>query len=1043
MSDWAQYATAEGQAYFYNSATGETSWEAPAELTASAQAVESAAPTAVASESSAADSSWGEYFDGDGNKYYYNTVTAETSWDPPPGFKREPIEAAEPTSVATAASQQPEAATSTEADDWSTELYAETGQYYYFNKRTGLTQWEMPECLKPVEATPQTEPQTNSSNLWGAKLKSTTTKASAGQTETAARKRSINVKTNTPSTENAAMPAVTPRQTLRKGSVRSSISSPLLPVATDGNNTTASSAKDVSSTSEASISGKTTPGKLAPTPTIASTQSPLTSVRKSISRSSVSVLSDDAAALPQSSTPSAGSTASSVPAGGSKDASSKSFRPLMGVGKPDDLRNSAPATEESKSSGSDSDDARVVSSLLQEIDKYSNVDDPATHAELVKRVDGLSLEQFAEANFNFERRGLFQNKSAAEKLLAWRPELLKVSLCTLDQELNEEAVECFRHVTGFMGDRKTRKDQVEHAMSLIATVLSCPPALHTEVICQICKQLKGNPSSESRDRGWHLLLLMLASVPVAANLLPYFIAFLISWEQTNSKCAPLAKLALKASIRGCKLPARRELPMQMEIDSLRSADASTASPVIVRVYFVDNKHTMMRVDSWTTVQELHSLVARKLDLPVHVHSAFGLFQTFGPDDSRPLDTTDRILDILASWQRQNTQVYDLKFVFMMKYYFDVLGMMGSSTGSASTGSTKAFKDPTKGAANTAALGAANINAATFLPVLDMLFIQCVSDVLSSHYPCSVNDYLFLAALRLHDMYGDYPLSAVHAAFSGEDSHHGHLGHHGGHHRTHSSGTNSGSSVSIETANPDELDVIMRLCMRDATIADLLPTDLTAVFVPETLVEPRATMTHDKTARAHSNNPLRVSCARRIVALYEKCIGMTKVEARVGYISYVKSWKLYGSAYFIAESSSDADNTRMYANYPAEVILAVTPTALVVVDPHTRVAVDQFNFVDVASWGHSYNSFVLVHSGNSSSASKLAQSTGSTNGTEQKKYFKTEHGKDINEYVTAYVKVLRANSKSNPTSSNMLSSAGQFGSSDDHDTALQIMSHRSE
>jgi hypothetical protein len=69
MSDWAQYATAEGQAYFYNSATGETSWEAPAELTASAQAVESATPAGVASESSAADSSWGEYFDGDGNKY--------------------------------------------------------------------------------------------------------------------------------------------------------------------------------------------------------------------------------------------------------------------------------------------------------------------------------------------------------------------------------------------------------------------------------------------------------------------------------------------------------------------------------------------------------------------------------------------------------------------------------------------------------------------------------------------------------------------------------------------------------------------------------------------------------------------------------------------------------------------------------------------------------------------------------------------------------------------------------------------------------------
>ena len=62
-SDWIEYTTGDGQAYYYNTVTGETTWELP---------VVSKAPQ-----------TWEEYKTDDGQTYYYNTITKETSWEKP------------------------------------------------------------------------------------------------------------------------------------------------------------------------------------------------------------------------------------------------------------------------------------------------------------------------------------------------------------------------------------------------------------------------------------------------------------------------------------------------------------------------------------------------------------------------------------------------------------------------------------------------------------------------------------------------------------------------------------------------------------------------------------------------------------------------------------------------------------------------------------------------------------------------------------------------------------------------------------------------
>jgi hypothetical protein len=77
-----------GRKYFYNGETGESVWERPADETRA-----SAAPTAVDDGSftlaadldgDEADGSWEQVTDEEGFTYYYNKATGESSWERPP-----------------------------------------------------------------------------------------------------------------------------------------------------------------------------------------------------------------------------------------------------------------------------------------------------------------------------------------------------------------------------------------------------------------------------------------------------------------------------------------------------------------------------------------------------------------------------------------------------------------------------------------------------------------------------------------------------------------------------------------------------------------------------------------------------------------------------------------------------------------------------------------------------------------------------------------------------------------------------------------------
>lgn len=83
MSDWETHTDTEsGHLFYYNPVTGETTWDCP--FGQGEDVVSAVASPASSLAHSPELPEWDQYVDeGSGQAFFYNSVTGETSWDPP------------------------------------------------------------------------------------------------------------------------------------------------------------------------------------------------------------------------------------------------------------------------------------------------------------------------------------------------------------------------------------------------------------------------------------------------------------------------------------------------------------------------------------------------------------------------------------------------------------------------------------------------------------------------------------------------------------------------------------------------------------------------------------------------------------------------------------------------------------------------------------------------------------------------------------------------------------------------------------------------
>jgi hypothetical protein len=102
-------------------------------------------------------------------------------------------------------------------------------------------------------------------------------------------------------------------------------------------------------------------------------------------------------------------------------------------------------------------------------------------------------------------------------MVRWQHEPIHTSLTLLQSpESRRLAVKVFRNILAFMGDRPLSKP-LQLAQEVLEAGLAVPE-LRDEILLQLAKQLSGNPSIASGERGWVLLYLALATFPPSEDM---------------------------------------------------------------------------------------------------------------------------------------------------------------------------------------------------------------------------------------------------------------------------------------------------------------------------------------------------------------------------------------------------------------------------------------------------------------------------------------------------------------------------------------------
>jgi hypothetical protein len=384
------------------------------------------------------------------------------------------------------------------------------------------------------------------------------------------------------------------------------------------------------------------------------------------------------------------------------------------------LRKIREETRKAKEQGSDSGSASTpsVTTVTKKLNLTSFTD------VAIDQVRRMKMEEYAENHFNLNRKGMLGKRTDMDKILSFKKKLIKTSLTHLESSLSADAVQAFKNVVSFMGDRESGKDLGEHAKKLLKNTLVAPKEIRDEIYCQLVKQTRKNPNPWSCKRGWILMAICAGTFPPSEEFMPY----LMSWADENEENEDLKMYCRYVKVRLTKTREqgeRREVPTSMEMEA-----TTQRKPVVVRVFFLDGSWMSLPCESWTTVAELNEMVASRLGIKEENQEAFAAFEIAKKsEEERALDDKERVLDVLSLWQcaydterlhhkSKNSFIELYQFVYKVKFFFE-----------------PSQDDPV---------------------ATRMFYIQAVHNVIDESYPCNKEqDFVTLAALQAQEDFGDY------------------------------------------------------------------------------------------------------------------------------------------------------------------------------------------------------------------------------------------------------------------------------------------------
>ncbi|CAB3368903.1 Hypothetical predicted protein [Cloeon dipterum] len=237
-------------------------------------------------------------------------------------------------------------------------------------------------------------------------------------------------------------------------------------------------------------------------------------------------------------------------------------------------------------------------------------------------------------------------------------------------ELAEEACFMFQAILKYMGDLPSKRPR--NSSELTDYIFGGPlthELLRDEVYCQIMKQLTGNTSDFSTERGWELMWLATGLFGCSTGLLKELTMFL------RTRKHPLAQDSLQRLQKTLNNGHRKYPPHPVEVEAIQHK----TTQIFHKVYFPDDTDEAFEVDSSTRARDLCASIAKRLN--IHSAEGFSLFVKIA-DKVISVPDSDFFFDFvryLTDWMKRTRPTRDgvvpnflYQIIFMRKLWTNVL-----------------------------------------------------------------------------------------------------------------------------------------------------------------------------------------------------------------------------------------------------------------------------------------------------------------------------------------------------------------------------------
>lgn len=323
---------------------------------------------------------------------------------------------------------------------------------------------------------------------------------------------------------------------------------------------------------------------------------------------------------------------------------------------------------------------------------------------------------FTKTNQNWFGRG---KKVDLDELLTFRKELIKAPLLRKNRHYTAEAIQMFKNIMSYMGDRPSSKNDIGHVRKLIRNTLSLPDTMKDEVFLQIAKQLSGHPILSNCIKGWELLMVVLASFPPSRSMVPSLEDFLnhhINDPHVDTEIKRIACICMDR-IEMIRQRGARELPPSEE-EILKDC---SSTPFIIKVYTLDKSVRSIEINPFSSIQDLKKAMLTKTGLSFG--EPFAIFEQNYKNEENFITDNKRVMDVYAGWKEDKLAEGPDPYRFMFKAKLIL-----------KTTNPRLLDDE---------------------DALHLFYVQAVHDIVHGRYPAEARDCPSLAALFLQANFGDF------------------------------------------------------------------------------------------------------------------------------------------------------------------------------------------------------------------------------------------------------------------------------------------------